>query len=673
MKVNGNLTFATLGSGELRNAIIERLPSAPTAFAGRIYFNTGDNLYYYYNGTTWSAFAAGTPTPAYGTVTGDSGSAPAASSGATLIVAGGTGVATVGTSSPNTLTVNLSLDTKLTAATVATGDFLAFADISASSASRKTSVLNFLNDLDIPNGISANGIVTRTAADTYTARTITGITNRVTVTNGDGVAGAPNIDIAAGYAGQTSITTLGTIATGTWSGTTIAIANGGTGQTSANAALNALLPSQTGNNGKVLQTNGTTTSWQTGGGGGSAAGVTDNIQFNNAGAFAADDGFNFVFDAINNRRVLTIGGTASPVNDSMIFGGPGGISLGCASDGDIETNDGSYIQIAPAPIGGAVNIGTANGLTGFPNGGTFSFFGGAGAPGEAGTGGGINFQGGNGSLGNAGGGFNFQGGSGAGGLASDIAFSGADEFGNGGFVTLYCGDGRAPAPAVSAGAGGYVEIFAGSAAPYDPDTFPSGGQAGGNVSIGSGQSYGDYSAGTINIEAGPANGPGTGGAIGGNVNITSGAGPDAGGTISFRTSGVLVPRLSIDGTGTWLLANDPGADGAVLTSTGAGSAPTWQPVGGARAIGRIQATTGYVETEGVQNVAWDCGVPGEYVITFTTSLFSSTPVVTLGVEGGAPGFVSITALDATSMTIQTYDTTGNPTDKSFTFHALKRV
>jgi len=42
---------------------------------------------------------------------------------------------------------------------------------------------------------------------------------------------------------------------------TLAIANGGTGQTTANAALNALLPAQTSNANKYLQTNGTDTSW----------------------------------------------------------------------------------------------------------------------------------------------------------------------------------------------------------------------------------------------------------------------------------------------------------------------------------------------------------------------------------------------------------------------------
>lgn len=44
-------------------------------------------------------------------------------------------------------------------------------------------------------------------------------------------------------------------------GDTVPISNGGTGATTATAALNALLPSQTGNNTKVLGTDGTNTSW----------------------------------------------------------------------------------------------------------------------------------------------------------------------------------------------------------------------------------------------------------------------------------------------------------------------------------------------------------------------------------------------------------------------------
>jgi hypothetical protein len=44
---------------------------------------------------------------------------------------------------------------------------------------------------------------------------------------------------------------------------TVPITNGGTGQTTSTAALNALLPAQTGNAEKILKTDGTNTSWVT--------------------------------------------------------------------------------------------------------------------------------------------------------------------------------------------------------------------------------------------------------------------------------------------------------------------------------------------------------------------------------------------------------------------------
>ncbi len=50
---------------------------------------------------------------------------------------------------------------------------------------------------------------------------------------------------------------------------TVSIAKGGTGQTTAANAINALLPTQTGNSGKFLTTNGTVSSWDTPAGGGS--------------------------------------------------------------------------------------------------------------------------------------------------------------------------------------------------------------------------------------------------------------------------------------------------------------------------------------------------------------------------------------------------------------------
>jgi hypothetical protein len=91
-----------------------------------------------------------------------------------------------------------------------------------------TNVQAFDATLSALAAYNTNGLLTQTAADTFTGRTITGTTNQVTVTNGDGVAGNPTLAIATGYVGQTSITTLGTIATGTWSATAIGLAKGGT-------------------------------------------------------------------------------------------------------------------------------------------------------------------------------------------------------------------------------------------------------------------------------------------------------------------------------------------------------------------------------------------------------------------------------------------------------------
>lgn len=88
------------------------------------------------------------------------------------------------------------------------------------------------NDLAALEGLSSTGIAVRTTTDTWAQRTITGTADRISVTDGNGVSGNPTLDIAATYVGQTSITTLGTIATGTWSATTIATTKGGTGLTS---------------------------------------------------------------------------------------------------------------------------------------------------------------------------------------------------------------------------------------------------------------------------------------------------------------------------------------------------------------------------------------------------------------------------------------------------------
>lgn len=61
-----------------------------------------------------------------------------------------------------------------------------------------------------------------------TVTSVGGTLNRITVTN---PTTTPIIDIDANYVGQSSITTLGTIITGTWNASAIAAGYGGTGQT----------------------------------------------------------------------------------------------------------------------------------------------------------------------------------------------------------------------------------------------------------------------------------------------------------------------------------------------------------------------------------------------------------------------------------------------------------
>ena len=66
------------------------------------------------------------------------------------------------------------------------------------------------------------------------------------------------------------------------------ISMGGTGQTNAPAAINALLPTQTGNSGKVLSTDGTNVSWVYAGSGSPPGGPDAAIQFNDAGTFGGN-------------------------------------------------------------------------------------------------------------------------------------------------------------------------------------------------------------------------------------------------------------------------------------------------------------------------------------------------------------------------------------------------
>lgn len=79
----------------------------------------------------------------------------------------------------------------------------------------------YTNTLYVPlvRNITINGVVQSLLSDrTFTIIT-TGTTNRISVTGG--ATSTPTVDISINYAGQTSITTLGTITTGIWNASPI--------------------------------------------------------------------------------------------------------------------------------------------------------------------------------------------------------------------------------------------------------------------------------------------------------------------------------------------------------------------------------------------------------------------------------------------------------------------
>lgn len=87
---------------------------------------------------------------------------------------------------------------------------------------------HYITSFASQNWVQFNGGETTTAGagltKTGTTIDVVGTTNRIQVN-------ADSIDISSSYVGQTSITTLGTVATGTWNGSTVDVAHGGTGAT----------------------------------------------------------------------------------------------------------------------------------------------------------------------------------------------------------------------------------------------------------------------------------------------------------------------------------------------------------------------------------------------------------------------------------------------------------
>jgi hypothetical protein len=218
------------------------------------------------------------------------------------------------------------------------------------------------NDLAAVEGLSATGLAARTAADTWTARSVAGTTNRITLTNGDGVAGNPTVDISSSYVGQTSITTLGTVGTGTWQGTAVGVAYGGTGQSSYT-------------NGQLLIGNTTGSTLAKATLTAPAAGVTitngaGSITFGLANDLAALEGLGSTGIAVRTgadawaQRSVAAGTNVQVTNGDGVSGDPTIASTATA----VNTQTASYtLVLADAGKVVEMNVGSANNLTVPPN------------------------------------------------------------------------------------------------------------------------------------------------------------------------------------------------------------------------------------------------------------------------------------------------------------------
>ena len=90
---------------------------------------------------------------------------------------------------------------------------------------------------------------------------------------------------------------------------TVPVANGGTGAANADDALTNLLPSQTGNSGKVLSTDGTVTSWISSGGTGTVTSVSGTGTVNGI----------TLTGTVTSSGSLTLGGTLGSIGNSQLI------------------------------------------------------------------------------------------------------------------------------------------------------------------------------------------------------------------------------------------------------------------------------------------------------------------------------------------------------------------